>query len=58
MLTLDNWIRKFNLDCASESVIGSFGMLFFFGFSIGSLFVARLSDKYGRKKIFLYCMLF
>jgi MFS family permease len=50
---LDNWIKKFELDCASETIIGSFGMLFFIGFSLGSLIVARLSDKYGRKRIFL-----
>ena len=46
-------MSKFELHCASNFAIGSFGMLYFLGFALGSCIVPRLADRYGRKKYFL-----
>ena len=40
--------------CAGGFTISLFGMLFFAGFAISSLIVPVLSDKYGRRNIFLW----
>ena len=37
-------------------MIGSFGMLYFLGFTLGSCIMPRLADRYGRKKYFLRLM--
>jgi len=55
--SLQNWIHDFDLVCASSLTISSFASLFFMGFAFGSLFIPKLSDKYGRKKLFYICML-
>ena len=49
-LTLDNWTKKFDLICASDLLMSSFSMTFFIGFGLGSIFIPRLSDLYGRRK--------
>ena len=51
--TLDNWMSKYDLTCESPYLISSFGMSFFFGFFLGSFFLPSMSDKMGRKSIFL-----
>lgn len=33
-----------------------FAMMYFLGFTIGNLFIPKLMDSYGRKKIFVSCM--
>ena len=55
--SLHNWIEKFDLKCANELKISSFGMTFFAGWTFGSFFVPQMGDKYGRKKVFIYSML-
>lgn len=55
--SLHNWVEKFDLKCANELLISSFGMTFFAGWTIGSFFVPQMGDKYGRKKVFIYCMI-
>ena len=52
-ITLDNWMVKFDLICASPFFISSFGIFFFAGMAIGALVLPALSDKNGRKKYFL-----
>ena len=41
------------MECAGSVTISAFGMMFFAGFSIGSIIFPTLSDKKGRKKLFL-----
>lgn len=55
-LTLGNWIRDFDLLCASPFTISSFAMAFFTGWALGSFWVPQQSDIYGRKKPFFICM--
>jgi MFS family permease len=31
-------------------------MMYFLGFTLGNLFIPKLMDSYGRKKIFVSCM--
>jgi len=54
--TLDNWINKFDLYCDKSILISSFQMMFFGGWTVSSLFLPSLGDKYGRKKVFLPCV--
>mmetsp|Transcript_16487 Transcript_16487/g.27995 ORF Transcript_16487/g.27995 Transcript_16487/m.27995 type:complete len:250 (+) Transcript_16487:334-1083(+) len=56
-ITLDNWIKKYDLICAKPIIISSFSMSYFVGFAVGSIFVPTLGDIYGRKKVFLINML-
>jgi len=53
-LTLHNWMRQWDLYCASKFTIGMFAMSFFLGFTIGSIIVPGLSDKGGRKNWSIY----
>ena len=53
-LSLENWMDKYpSLICSDPSYIGMFGMLYFTGYVIGSMFIPTLSDLYGRKKPYL-----
>ncbi|CDW72340.1 organic cation [Stylonychia lemnae] len=51
--SLKNWITWLNLHCADNYKIGMFGSLYFAGFLISCLIFPPLSDKYGRKDLFL-----
>ena len=51
--SLQNWITWLDLDCVSGVTIGLFGTLYFAGFLISSLAFSPMSDKYGRKIVFL-----
>jgi len=42
-----------DLHCANNYQIGMFGSLYFAGFLISCLIFPPLSDKYGRKNLFL-----
>ena len=55
-MTLTNWIDDFDLLCASKLEISSFGMLFFSGFTIGSMILPQYGDIYGRKIPFYICL--
>ena len=52
---VDNWVHpnKFNLTCEAKSVIGSIGSVYFAGFAISAGIVPPISDKLGRKWIFI-----
>ena len=47
-----NWVEKLDLTCRSSAQVGLLGSSVFAGWVITLLFVPRLSDLYGRKKIF------
>ena len=55
-ISLYNFSYKFNLYCASPQTLSYLGMLYFSGFAIGSPFIPRLADIYGRKKSFYTCL--
>jgi MFS family permease len=56
-VSLYNFTWKYNLHCASQLTISSFGMLFFCGFALGALLIPGKSDIYGRKPIFMGSMI-
>jgi MFS family permease len=51
--TLENWIIKYQMICASKDKIATFGSLILFGFFFGSVFFVRIGDKIGRKPVVL-----
>ena len=55
--SIQNWISKYGLNCASSLTISSFGMLYFSGFAVGSSFWPRQADFLGRKRFFIFTML-
>jgi len=44
-MTLDNWMKRWEMYCDSHFIIASVSMFFFVGFAAGSLFIPILSDK-------------
>src|SRR6056300_492799 len=48
-----NYIERLDLKCADHETIGLLGSMFFIGWAMSSLFVARLGDTLGRKKVFV-----
>ncbi len=54
--SLQNWYTQLNLACVSKSTMAFIGMSFFLGWTVSASFIPRLSDKYGRKIIFLGTM--
>ena len=50
---LDNWVDKLELLCESKLKIGLIGSLYFAGVITTLLFVPPLSDRFGRKVIFV-----
>ena len=55
--SIENWISKFGLNCASGLTISSFGMLYFSGFAVGSTFWPRQADFMGRKPFVILTLL-
>ena len=51
--TYHNWVEKLDLTCRSSSQVGMLGSALFTGWCISLTFIPRLSDLYGRRKIFL-----
>ena len=45
------------MKCADKSQFGLMGMTLFIGWTISAVFVARISDIYGRKNVYLVNML-
>ena len=50
---LENWVPKYSLLCRSKSEIGILGSAFFIGMITGLPWYPTLSDKIGRKKVFV-----
>jgi MFS family permease len=47
--SLDNWMVKYDMVCASPLMISSFSMVYFLGWTFGSLFLPQWSDLKGRR---------
>ena len=56
-ISLINFMLKFDMVCAGSFTISMFGMMLFTGFTLSSLVLPALSDKIGRRSIFLGCLL-
>ena len=56
-MSLNNWVKQFDLECAGPFWISLFGVLFWAGFAIFSFILPPLSDKNGRKSLFLGCVI-
>ena len=54
--SLDNWFTGLHLECVSKARIGLIGSCFFAGWALSAIFIPRMADIYGRKKIFLFSM--
>ena len=48
-----NWMTNLDLICEEPYKIGMIGVLSFIGFSVGSILITPLSDKFGRRKTLL-----
>ena len=51
--SVDNFTYAFDLYCSKEFFVPLLSTFFFFGGLLGSVFLATIPDKYGRKNIFL-----
>lgn len=49
---MNNW----DLHCKSHLEVSLFSMLFYVGYTLGNIIMNPLSDKFGRKSIFLLCI--
>ena len=54
--SLHNWVQQLDLICVKGATIGSIGSGFFLGWAAGCLVFPSLSNKIGRRSIFLYCL--
>jgi putative MFS transporter len=45
------------MKCVSKARVGLIGSSLFAGWALSAIFIPRLSDIYGRKRIFLFSML-
>ena len=52
-VSLDNWMKDFNMDCESTTLISAFRMVFFATFAIGNVILPPYADKYGRKNLYV-----
>lgn len=55
--SLNNWILDFNLVCAGPQVIIGFYLLVFAGIAVGAIFIAPLTDSWGKKNILIIALL-
>ena len=55
--SLHNMIEQLDMTCYTRAQIGTFGGVFFAGWAMMSLVIPPLSDRYGRRKITIMCML-
>ena len=53
--SLTNLMSKYKMYCDSSLLIGAFGSAYFAGYSLGSIIIPPISDKKGRKYVFLAC---
>jgi MFS family permease len=56
--SLHNWVEQLNLTCVPNLRIGLIGSALFLGWAISCLIIPRLSDSYGRKKVFCISVVF
>lgn len=54
--SLKNWFEELDLSCTPKTRIGLIGSSLFIGWALSALFVPRLSDLFGRKRIFIASM--
>ena len=54
--TLYNWTLDYNLICAGGSVVSLYSTMYLTGYIIFSFILTTLSDKKGRKPVFLWCV--
>jgi len=54
--SLYNWQQKLDLMCRPEWQAGFIGTIYFIGYVVTLLWIPRLADAYGRKKIFAWGM--
>lgn len=50
--SLDNWVMQLDLVCESKFKIGMIGSSFFIGWTLTTILLPAMADKYGRKWIF------
>ncbi len=55
--SLHNWVESLDLHCVPKSQIGLIGSMFFAGWFIAATFLPRLSDLYGRRRVYLISMI-
>ena len=51
--SLQNWVESMDIECKNKFQIGALGSVSFVGMAVGSLIFAILSEKYGRKIIYI-----
>ena len=51
--TMNNWVKQMNLYCTDGLKMGLLGSSFITGCFVGSFFLSRLADIYGRRPIFI-----
>lgn len=54
--SIHNWVEKLDLTCTPGWKVGLLGSMVFVGWVITLIWVPRLSDKYGRKTIYMIGM--
>lgn len=55
--SLENWFTDLHLECLSKPRIGLIGSSLFAGWALSAIFIPRMADLYGRKKIFMFSMI-
>jgi MFS family permease len=55
--SLHNWFESLDLTCVSKQRIGFIGSSLFIGWALGATFLPRLSDLYGRRRVFIGSMI-
>ena len=57
--SFNNWVspKKLDLTCVDNGTIGMIGSMYFVGFAISSGIIPPLSDKIGRKSIFMVSLI-
>ena len=51
-------IESLDLVCASRIELGTLGGVFFAGWALTAAVIPPLSDKFGRRKVTILCMIF
>ena len=54
--SLHNWVETLDLTCTPGSRVGLLGSMFFIGLAAAAIVLPRLSDMYGRKRIYFVAM--